>query len=51
MRGPYQAARLDRFVEEFIVDDAFFGVSGLPGQLDARICHPASFKFARLTRD
>lgn len=50
MRSPYQTAKLDRFVEEFIVDDAFFGVSRLPGQLYASICHPAHFKFARLTR-
>lgn len=50
MRSPHQAAKLDRFVEELIVDDAFFGVSGLPAQLDARVSHPAHFEFARLTR-
>lgn len=47
----HQAAELDRFVEQLIVDDALLGVSRFPGQLDAGVCHSANFEFARLAGD
>lgn len=47
----YQAAKLDRFVEELIVDYFLFVVDRLPGQLYARVCHFTHFKLAWLARD
>ena len=46
----YQTSKLDRFVEQLVVDDALLGVGRLPGQLDAGFRHLANLKLPRLAR-
>lgn len=51
VKGSHQTAKLDRLVEQLVVDDALFGVGRFPGQLDAGVCDPANFEFPRLAWD